>query len=319
MQAETVKRFISGWVLILAVLCLLSAGTAEAASGPEVNGDWRVDRAAAEELERFLSSARVVEVSVIGMGINDTRKLVLREGDRTMKAVFRNVEVYQPVRKDRNGMTLNFRDSAQFEVAAYKLSRLLGLLAVPPTVVRRFRSEDFENGGDFRSLGRRRGTVQAWVDNATTEGQRRRKGSQPPEYRSWGDQFRLMSLFDNLIANSDRNAGNILIDSDWRVWFIDATRSFRTISWLPTPDRIQTCDRRLWVRLNQITESELTEELESVLSGAEIRCLVRRLEALRELVGELIDRYGEAAVLRDYDLPSRAADADGGFVFAGRR
>jgi hypothetical protein len=33
-----------------------------------------------------------------------------------------------------------------------------------------------------------------------------------------------MRAFDQLIYNTDRNLGNLLIDGDWRIWMIDHTR-----------------------------------------------------------------------------------------------
>ena len=40
--------------------------------------------------------------------------------------------------------------------------------------------------------------------------------------------MQLVSVFDQLIYNVDRNMGNLLICKNWRVWAIDHTRSFRT-------------------------------------------------------------------------------------------
>ena len=37
-----------------------------------------------------------------------------------------------------------------------------------------------------------------------------------------------LRLFDQLIANTDRNLGNLLIGNDWTIWAIDHTRAFRT-------------------------------------------------------------------------------------------
>ena len=39
-----------------------------------------------------------------------------------------------------------------------------------------------------------------------------------------------MRVFDELIANTDRNQGNMLIDKQWKLWLIDHTRGFRTTS-----------------------------------------------------------------------------------------
>ena len=36
-----------------------------------------------------------------------------------------------------------------------------------------------------------------------------------------------MKVWDELIQNKDRNAGNIIWTSDWSMWLIDHTRAFR--------------------------------------------------------------------------------------------
>jgi hypothetical protein len=36
-----------------------------------------------------------------------------------------------------------------------------------------------------------------------------------------------MRVFDQLIYNTDRNTGNVLYDTGWRLWGIDHTRAFR--------------------------------------------------------------------------------------------
>ena len=40
--------------------------------------------------------------------------------------------------------------------------------------------------------------------------------------------MQMLRLFDQLIANIDRNLGNLLIGNDWTIWAIDHTRAFRT-------------------------------------------------------------------------------------------
>ena len=46
----------------------------------------------------------------------------------------------------------------------------------------------------------------------------------------WNAQLHILRVFDELIANTDRNQGNMLIDSRWKLWLIDHSRAFRTSS-----------------------------------------------------------------------------------------
>jgi len=40
----------------------------------------------------------------------------------------------------------------------------------------------------------------------------------------------VVRLFDQLIYNTDRNLGNLLIDKSWRLWMIDHTRAFKVLN-----------------------------------------------------------------------------------------
>ena len=53
-----------------------------------------------------------------------------------------------------------------------------------------------------------------------------------------------MRVFDELIANTDRNVGNLLWTTDGKMWMIDHTRAFRLQPTLKAPQLLQRCDRR---------------------------------------------------------------------------
>ena len=117
----------------------------------------------------------------------------------------------------------NFEDSWRFNVAAYRVDRLIGLRMVPVTVPRTWRSE--------------RAAFTWWIDDVMMdEGTRVKSQQQPPDSGIWNEQMQMVRLFDQLIANTDRNAGNLLIGKNWEVWAIDHTRAFRTQNTL-TADR----------------------------------------------------------------------------------
>ena len=61
-----------------------------------------------------------------------------------------------------------------------------------------------------------------------------------------------MRVFDALIANTDRNKGNLLIDKDWRAWYIDHTRAFRRSPELLDSELLVRCDRRLLAALRAL-------------------------------------------------------------------
>ncbi len=186
--------------------------------------------------------------------------------------------------KIANGKTkLDFRDDCRFEVAAYRLSKLLGLDNVPPVVKRK--------------IGGVTGTLQVWVENAMMERQRSSEKLQAPSKLPWTYQWQTLRLFDSLIDNYDRNAGNILIDSDWKLWMIDHTRAFGTTKKLTNPQLIRQCSRDLWERLQGLDREVLKEECKKVLTATQIRALLARRDLLVEHIQKLIDERGEGEVL----------------------
>jgi hypothetical protein len=271
------------------------AGAAEAASPPAVYQWLDVDgnplpiqdHAAIQEA---LRSATVVSRKKIGRGVAGAEKLVLELGGTRFHAAFRTVDV--AVRPPPSGgttrPTLKYRDAAIFEVAAYELSELLGLGRVPPVVERRIGDVD--------------GSVQIWLEGTEPEVELlEREALKPPDEAHWRRQKQVMRTFDSLIANTDRNQGNLLIDDEWNIWLIDHTRSFRRSTRLLYVDRLDTCERRLWAALNEVDEDTLTQRLDPYLERLEITNLLRRRLHLIRHFAELIERNGEDAVL--FDLP----------------
>ncbi len=162
-----------------------------------------------EEIEEFLQTADIVSQKRVGEGINNPLKVLLEKDGIQMYAVFRDVRVERSQMPLSDGkISFFFRDDARFECAAYELSKLLGLDIVPPAVERKIQGK--------------KGTLQAWVENVTTEKALRKETEVPPsggiERWRWVMQRQNIYIFDNLIYNEDRNLGNILIEPDWKLW-----------------------------------------------------------------------------------------------------
>ena len=239
-----------------------------------------------EEVLGFLKKADVVSAERFGVGVNRIYRVLLEKDGTQARAAFRHVKLEKSFHlPKRVGHTLRngFRDDSIFELAAYRLSRLLGLHNVPPTV--------------RRSIGGKNGTLQIWIERAMMEKERQQEKIPPPFARDWINQWQIRVLFDNLIFNDDRNQGNILIDSNWKVWLIDHTRSFRLVRALPNPETVQHCSRDLWDRLRSLDKSTLKTRLGGILRNSEIRSLLHRRDLLLAHLQKLIDQKGEAAVL----------------------
>lgn len=236
-----------------------------------------------EEILEFLRTADVVSIEDIPVGVTKPKKVLLEKDGIRMNSAFRHLDVFKKRWKTSRGLKINFRDSYLFEVAAYKLSRMLGLDNIPPVVVREIEGKE--------------GSLQAWVEQSMTERTRSEKDIDPPSPMEWMYQHQIMRLFDNLIFNDDRNKGNILIDKDWKLWMIDATRAFRPTDELKNEKTIRYCERTVWERLQAMDEEQVKESLDDYLGTFELRTLLKRRKKLIEHVQSLIEDRGEEVVL----------------------
>jgi hypothetical protein len=288
------QRLILLWALVS--VASLPAGAGEAPRAASAPAD--LDDATKE---RFLLEGRIVEAKDAGGGITPSKRATLVLDGVEHDAHIQRIDKYEPMKNLDGGPELDFRDSYLHNVAAYRLDRLLGLGMVPVSVVRSFRRKD--------------AAFTWWVDDVRMdERQRRKKKVQPPDVTGWNRQILVIRVFDELIYNTDRNPGNLLIDGDWRIWMIDHTRAFKIFKTLGCEISLG-CDKRLGTRcarqlleaLRGLDEATLGEEMEDLLSEGQIRGLLARRDEIVAYYDARIAVVSEAAVL--YDLPSRTPEA----------
>ncbi len=244
----------------------------------------------------FLRSARVLSENVLNGGSTKPLKILLERNGVQAHAVFRQVDV----RKSRvivdGEVYINFHDSHIYECAAYELSRWLDIDNVPPCVT--------------RTLGTRKGTLQLWIENSMTEKKRREKEHLPEDAMRWAREKQTLRLFDALIANIDRNQGNMLHDERGKLWFIDHTRSFGTGHRLDNLDKIVWCDRRIWNRLQMLDSEMLEQTLHPYLTTEQMSSLRSRGATLREHLQQRIDDLGAAVVIFDPKVTRKVLPED---------
>lgn len=237
-----------------------------------------------EEIEEFLRTADVEEVERAPEGTTAPQKILLEKDGVKAYAIFRSVSIDQKQTRLASGtVVFDFRDDAVFEKAAYELARLLGYQNIPPTVQRKIRGKD--------------GTVQIWVTDSMMEKTRLEEEVKPPNKWRWAMQVYAMRLWDKLIYNDDRNVGNVLIDSDWNIWMIDHTRTFRKYSQVPEIEQIKFVERGVWEKLNNLKDEEIRSCLEPYVSADEIKALLKRRTAIVKYLSERIKAKGEKQVL----------------------
>ena len=241
------------------------------------------------EIEDFLRTAEVTDITHIPEGITMPRKVVLARDGISAHAIFKDVEVerhrFTERTCGREHFFLDWRDSYTYDIAAYAIDRMLGINRVPPAVA--------------RSLKGSSGAMIMWIEDTITEKDRLKMGLGPPDIKTWNRQMQIMRVFNNLIARRDVNLGNTLIDSDWRIWFIDSTRAFGNVRSLLCRDLVTSCERGLFQRLQSLDPAETRRRLEPVLSKAEIKALLIRRDKLVSLLHELIEERGEERVIFD--------------------
>jgi hypothetical protein len=236
------------------------------------------------EITEYLRSAEVVGRSPIGQGVTGAERVLLERGGVRVRAAFRTVdETYRGPFQNLPMSVRRVRDEAVFECAAYELSEALGLGRVPPTV--------------WRKIGKTAGSLQIWLEQARTETEILEKSLEPPDLVRWNRQKERMYVFDAMLANLDRNQGNILVDREWTLWLIDHTRAFTQVDELLEPKKITRCSRDLWLALRDLDVASLQPRLEPLLTKAEIGALFKRRIELVRHIEALIAAKGEAAVL----------------------
>lgn len=247
------------------------------------------------EILDFLRTAKVVVDKGIPTGITGPRKLTLEKDGVRANAVFRAVDEERMSQKFGSGQTeMFFRDSYIFEPAAYELSKLLGMDNIPPATLRTY------NGHP--------GSIQLWVEQSMTETERIAKKIQAPDVIQWSKQTHVMNMFDQLVYNTDRNRGNILITPDWKVWLVDHTRAFRRIDMLLDDSKIRQCDRTIFEKLKALDEKTLHEKLDPYLRGVEIRTMLKRRDMIVKRLDKFISEKGESMVLFTLTFPPAAAE-----------
>jgi hypothetical protein len=240
----------------------------------------------AEQQAQFLRTARVVSKKAIPKGVTRPVRLTLTDGTRTHDAAFSVVDQRVAIQKFKDGRTeFDFVDSYKYSLAAFQLAGLLGIADMVPVTVE-------------RELNNQKGALSWWVDDVKwDEGERQTLKLQAPDPEAFNQQIYRMRVFAQLIADTDRNTGNILITSDWKLWMIDFTRAFRRAPTLLVPASMARCDRALLGRLRALTKDEVVETTKPFIGGAEVDALMARRDAILAHVDKLVADNGEAKIL----------------------
>jgi hypothetical protein len=203
----------------------------------------------------------------------------LSDGTLTHDASIQTIDEHIQEFKSNRGVEFNFRDSWKYNVAAYRLDRLLEIGMTPPSIERSYQNKD--------------GSFTWWVDDVIMdEGERLKTKTSAPDSARWNEQMWVVRLFDQLIYNVDRNLGNLVIDKNWTVWMIDHSRAFRLFDKMKTPGNVTKCERQLFERLKSLDMPMLKNAMGDYLTGPEMRGVLAR----RNEIVALIEKAGPNAL-----------------------
>ena len=242
---------------------VLSAHTAQAPAAASA----RIWEGRNAEFEAFIRSAKIVKIEDVPIGVTRPKRAFLEPGGPVASVAWK---VLPP------GRQKGYWESYKSEIAAYELDKLLGMQMVPVTVEKTWKHDV---GAAVLWLS----PIHSWKDVEARP--------KPPR---WDRQAIRMKMFDNLIGNRDRNAGNLLVDDEWNLYLIDHSRAFVTDSGLAV--QMTRIDRDLWDRMLALDEPALKQAIGKWLGRSEIRAVLKRRDRMRTAIEGLVKAGSDAAV-----------------------
>jgi len=224
-----------------------------------------------DQIEHLLVEGKISKIEDVPIGVTKPQRAYI-EGTPVRFA-------WKPIRP---GYSKGFMESYKSEIAAYKLDRMLDMHMVPPIVERK--------------IDGKTGAAIYWVDNV--KGWSVEKPPQGPEPQ-WSLQLTRMKMFDLLIANIDRNQGNLIYDSDWHLILIDHSRAFIDKKDLKNIAPLGRVDRKLWEKMQALTPEDVDRGLGDWVGAKEKKALMLRRDLMAKNIQELVAKRGEKFVFYD--------------------
>jgi len=231
------------------------------------------DRLAA--LETALRECRVASIREDEPGRTSPWIVTFAEGCAIQRALFRYVDRPRPQL---------MADSYKYDIAAYELTKLLGVELIPPVVDREMKG--------------RQGTLQVFLENCIREKDRRRKKLEPPDARAFGRALEELKVFVNLAYDDCFNSDDLYIHmEDWRVCRVDFSEAFAPVPELLPCCDLTVCSKKLYKGILELDEEAVRAALGRYLSDEEIGALLIRKNLVIDKIKALIAEKGEESVL----------------------
>ena len=268
------SRWILGAVLASFVLARMLA-----ADEPSLTEEQKID---------FLQHAKIIASEREKKGKSNASHLTLSDGKLTHDASF------QPIDEKKaqgpgpgGGIELNFRDYWGYNIAGYRIAKLLGMDDMVPVYTER------KWNGTTGAISFRVSDVQ--FDEADRYG---RKIEVPgPARDAWNKQMYKVRILTQLFYDMDDNLTNVLITKDWKIWRIDFTRGFRLQHDLKNSKDLVQCDRQVLAKLRLLGYDQVFDATKPYLTKDEVKALIARRDKMVAHFDELVAQKGESEVL----------------------
>jgi len=267
----------SRWVfgVILASLALVC--TPAGADEPNFTEEQKID---------FLQHDKVIASKPEKKGKSDALHLTLSDGKVTYETSFQPIDerkIHGPA--PHGGTELSFRDYWGYDIAGYRIAKLLGIDDMVPVYTE-------------RSWNGTKGAI-SWrvADVQFDEADRYNQKIQPPDLDAWAKQMYKLRVLTQLFYDMDANLTNVLITKDWKIWRIDFSRAFRLQHNLKDPKDLVQCDRQVLTKLRQLNYDQVFDTTKPYLTKDEVKALIARRDKMVAYFDNLIAQKGESQVL----------------------
>lgn len=229
-----------------------------------------------KNLEIFLRTANVASVNKGGVGGRTGPWVVsLDDGKTRKRTIFKYVNAQRPASPP---------DSYKYDLAAYELTKLLGIEMIPPIVE--------------REVEKTMGTLQIFLEDCIREKERRRKKIEPPDPKAFGDAMEDVKVLEILTLDECMDRDDTYIHrEEWRVWRVDFSEAFFPSPELPEGCEITRCSKKFYQALLRLPDDVIVSTMKPYLNEEEIDALLKRKCLIIEKINKLIEDKGEAAVL----------------------
>jgi len=265
---------------LIAIFLLLSHGS-------WIKGQFTpAEIAEREKWEDFLKTAEITGSERIGEGVTKPIRLYLKKGDVEWSGAWKNPR----------GIQKGFLEGWQYEIAAYRMDKLLELNMIPPTVEREFNEK--------------RGSLQFWIVSEMNDLERLERNIKIPKdaFDNWEKMKYIARAFDSLIGNEDRTQQNTRYTKDWRTILIDHSRAFRSSekftkqlmfgkNGISGDNPFRKLPRTFVEKIKALTFDSIKNAVGTYLEDKEIKAIMLRKELLLKEIEEMIKEKGEDKVL----------------------